>query len=134
MCNHADALAKEFRTGDLIRVSHRCETGLQVFLFKTNSSIWYVNLEDCNENGFPTDSHDIRVAASHLVSPVQKVLRVKKASEIVKWLEDNGYFVNENGDWDSSTWRFKAKMFRWCGQEPISIYKWLPEWLEEHYV
>ena len=64
----------------------------------------------------------------------QTETRVKKASEIVKWLEDNGYKVDEDGDWDKEKvdCKFLAEMFRYCGKFPDQEeYEWLPEWLEE---
>lgn len=59
--------------------------------------------------------------------------RVKKASEIVKWLKDNGYEVDEDGDWDKekADEKFLAEMFQFCGKVPDDEYEWLPEWLEE---
>lgn len=134
-CNCKTALDRELKTGDLIRVSHRCETGLQVFLFETNCSIWYVNLEDCNEKGFPTDSHDIRVAARHLVSPVQKVLRVKKASEIVKWLEDNGFLIDSFGWYKPGmSTCFSFATLELCDNDYDPEDDLPKEWLEESYV
>lgn len=67
--------------------------------------------------------------------------RVKKASEIVKWLEDNDYeFVKYQDDyvWMPSVINayeggvvFYVEMFEDCGSIPSKKYKWLPEWLEE---
>ena len=63
----------------------------------------------------------------------QTEIRVKRASEIVKWLEDNGYEVDEDGDWgkEEAEVDFIAEMFRYCGKAPNDEYEWLPEWLEE---
>jgi hypothetical protein len=59
--------------------------------------------------------------------------RVKKASEIVKWLEDNGYILDGAGNWQdrTGTW-FRPEMFFYCGK-PVHTnpWEWLPEWLEE---
>ena len=69
-----------------------------------------------------------------LLCEKQTETRVKKASQIVKWLEDNGYKVDEDGDWDKEKvdCKFLAEMFRYCGKFPDQEeYEWLPEWLEE---
>ena len=62
----------------------------------------------------------------------QTEIRVKRASEIVKWLEDNGYEVDEDGDWDKveAEEMFTAGMFQFCGKVPNNEYTWIPEWLE----
>lgn len=63
----------------------------------------------------------------------QTETRVKKASEIVKWLEDNGYEVEAGGDWDKkeADCKFLAEMFQFCEKVPDDDYKWFHEWLEE---
>ena len=63
----------------------------------------------------------------------QTEIRVKRASEIVKWLEDNGYEVDEDGDWDKveAEELFTAGMFQFCGKVPNNEYTWLPDWIEE---
>ena len=57
--------------------------------------------------------------------------RVKKASEIMKWLEENAE-IDYYGDWichpNSS---FVRSMWQYCGKKPSSHWKWNPEWLEE---
>jgi len=63
-------------------------------------------------------------------------IRVKKASEIVKWLEDNGYNIDTYGDWkppyvDGTFIYFNHLMFRYCGEKPRENFTWLEEWLEE---
>lgn len=66
--------------------------------------------------------------------PVKTVTKVKKASEIVKWLEDNGFYVNSHGHWICCSERvliFNCSMFQFCGEKPNCGYTWLPEWLEE---
>lgn len=59
---------------------------------------------------------------------------VKKASEIIKWLEENGYTPNRYGGWDRGTHvAFPPSMVQHCGKplDKNDGYKWLPEWLEE---
>lgn len=68
-------------------------------------------------------------------TPVLSRTRVKKASEIVKWLEDNGYRVNENGSWVHFNFEkltFSYIMFQYCGKESSDTFDWLDEWLEEY--
>lgn len=57
--------------------------------------------------------------------------QVKKASEIVKWLEDNGYFWCPDG-WlhpQGKHHAFTHQMFKYCGQDKPDVYKWQEEWL-----
>ena len=63
----------------------------------------------------------------------QTEIRVKRASEIVKWLEDNGYEVDKNGCWDKeeAEMTFTAEMFNCCGKVPSDNYEWPPDWIEE---
>jgi len=80
-------------------------------------------------NTFP---YATKVSAYKAATPVEVKQRVKKASEIVKWLEDHGYEVDEIGDWENEvTAAFSAEMFQHCGKEPCDHLNWLPEWLEE---
>ncbi len=57
--------------------------------------------------------------------------RVKKASEIVAWLEDNEYKVDCGGHWNGPKIGFANGMFQYCGAKPSGTFDWLPEWLEE---
>ncbi len=65
-------------------------------------------------------------------------LYVKKASEIVKILEDDGYEVNKFGNWiHKNKLNFIVTMFILCENEipigsSIDGFTFLPEWLEEH--
>ena len=62
----------------------------------------------------------------------QTETRVKKASEIVKWMEDNGYEVGDTGGWYRKNYpTFNNRMFQYCGAAKPSEWNWLPEWLEE---
>lgn len=64
--------------------------------------------------------------------PIKTKTIVKKASEIVRWLENNGYEVDTDGDWDKiGRLIFTADMFYYCGKIPDEKYNWLPECLEE---
>lgn len=51
--------------------------------------------------------------------PIEIKLYWRKASEIVKWLEDNGWTPDFNGDWwklgDKGKWH--ASWFHFCGTE-----------------
>lgn len=65
-------------------------------------------------------------------APLHKTTYVKKASEIVKWLEDNGYEVDEDGEWHKKgCLSFTPRMFECCGKQKSDDWSWLPEWLEE---
>lgn len=72
--------------------------------------------------------------------PIRKKTKktfVKKASEIMRWLEDNGAVIDAEGDWrvkDSSPILpafFVTTMWQYCGEEPGTGYNWHPDWLEE---
>lgn len=65
--------------------------------------------------------------------PVKTTVKVKKASEIVKWLEDNGYRVEYAGYWrnPNNMPDFCPCRFQYCGKEPSKDHNWHPEWLEE---
>lgn len=57
---------------------------------------------------------------------------VKKASEIVKWLEDNEYQVDRDGNWENGdSLAFGVRMFFYCGKKKCDDYTWLEEWIEE---
>ena len=57
--------------------------------------------------------------------------RVKKASEIMLWLEENDFKLDEDDDWAKGTIYFVTSMWKYCGKEPYEGFDWLPEWLEE---
>lgn len=66
--------------------------------------------------------------------PIPKIKTyVKKAWEIVKWLEENGYeYMATFGWWKHpAKLTFPTKMFQYCGKEKPNEWDWLPEWLEE---
>ena len=65
-------------------------------------------------------------------------LYVKKASDIVKILEDDGYEVNDDGHWHDvgGGLTFSAQMFQFAGhvvddRNVVRYWAYLPEWLEE---
>lgn len=78
------------------------------------------------------------IAHFHTVDVRRKpkyVKRIKKASTITKWLEDNGYVINLSCDeWTHPTLsNFPMFKFKYC-QHVIgekTPYKWLNEWIEE---
>jgi hypothetical protein len=104
---------------------------------KNNKEIFCALSARCN--GFVRDyiiGHDkpyvTRTEHYKTATPVVVKQRVKKASVIVKWLEDHGYEVDEVGDWENKvTAAFAAEMFQHCGLAPHPEWEWLPEWLEE---
>ena len=67
----------------------------------------------------------------HAEPVYEKKVYVKKASEIMRLLEDNGWKVDEDGNWrKTGKQTFVRQMFKYCGREP-GAWKWEPEWLEE---
>lgn len=81
---------------------------------------------------YPYLTKECYVRYAEPVTKPKTITKVKKASEIVKWLEDNGYEVDEYGDWmliNNET--FLSHMFQFCDKEPTTKVCWLPEWLEE---
>ena len=67
------------------------------------------------------------------LEPLETRTYRKKASEIISWLEDNGYISSWNGSW----WKkeclgFHSEMYELCGElNDTNEYTWMPEWLEE---
>lgn len=67
-------------------------------------------------------------------APVTTVTKVKKASEIMKWLKDNNYKVDDKGNWYRATSRygsFISDRWKYCGCQPDEYFSWHPAWLEE---
>jgi hypothetical protein len=64
--------------------------------------------------------------------PIAYTQYVKKASTIVEWLEDNGYTVDKQGNWNSEdNIDFAYNMFVHCGRADYDDdFEWLDEWLE----
>ena len=123
----------ELKTGDLVLVSdfsvEDCKSSPleRVFLYVGASGQFFCQNADSFEqgSGMATDwEYAIKVPKTET--------RVKKASEIMKWLEDNGYKMVESYDWDKSgRITFNKSMWRHCGERPNEYWQWLPEWLEE---
>lgn len=67
------------------------------------------------------------------VRPIEKPKTetvVKKASELVKWFEDNNCILTEKG-WFGET-LFTFQMFSYCGELPdYDHFGWHEDWLEE---
>lgn len=63
--------------------------------------------------------------------PIETKLVVKKASEIIKWLEDNDYCIVGDAWCKARSLGFSFGMLRECGKEPDAFFSWLPDWLEE---
>lgn len=65
----------------------------------------------------------------------KKITRIKKASDIVKWLEDNEYNFHDDM-WVGDDIGFNIDMIQFCGQEYTgkteeNHWNWHKEWLEE---
>ena len=70
------------------------------------------------------------------VEPIETRTYRKKASEIIGWLEDNGYTSSWNGSWRKKGWLgFDPGMYELCNKpndtHETNEYIWLSEWLEE---
>lgn len=66
--------------------------------------------------------------------PIQYNLYIRKASEIVKWLEDNGYECNESGIWiNNDGITFSSDFLHRAGKEVTTVdtHSFPPEWFEE---
>jgi hypothetical protein len=59
--------------------------------------------------------------------------RVKKASEIVEWMEDYNFEVDKEGNWVRKGYpSFVPEMFIYCGKVVNNnTWKWEARWLEE---
>lgn len=68
--------------------------------------------------------------------PVETKWRIKKASEIIKWCEDNGWTPDDEGAFwnDTHTDAFIPEMFECCGEDlgdHTDKWDWRKEWLEK---
>ena len=74
----------------------------------------YVNCYDGQRYPYHADGFWFKNA-----DPIETKLYWRKASEIVKWLEDNGWHVDARGDWrgDKGSEVFGACWFHFCGFE-----------------
>jgi hypothetical protein len=74
-----------------------------------------------------------------VLKPVKTETYAKKASEIMKWMEENNYTVTEMGVWRPSNWEkgwhvfFFPDMWQSCGKV-VSTNWWRSEWVEEREV
>ena len=70
--------------------------------------------------------------ATPYVSP-KPVMKVKGLVEIMKALVESGYCVDKDGDWWGSSDKccFTTYMWKSCGDVPLLLYGYEPEWLEE---
>jgi hypothetical protein len=57
--------------------------------------------------------------------------KVKKASEVMKALEDEGYEVDEDGFWMGDGPTFVPEMWQYCGKVKPDTCFWKKSWLEE---
>ena len=61
---------------------------------------------------------------------IKEVEFVKKASIIIKILEDAGYEPDDEGAWiKKGHFGFVSSMFQYCGKKKPCAYVWKPEWL-----
>ena len=122
----------ELKTGDLVWVSDGSEESAKesktekVFLYKNGTR--YI----CQHKTSYSERNVCNITYwYYAIRPPRFELRVKKASEIMRWLEEHGY------EFDDDAWRsvigspFYFEMFEYCLGTPINKYDWHPEWLEE---
>jgi len=69
------------------------------------------------------------------VEKIKKKRRYLPKLQMMQWLLDNKWTVNEIGHWSNPSGcgpKFVCYMWRFCGK-PLSMkgYDWLPEWIEE---
>ena len=127
-------------TGCIPEVAEALKRGLKVNIIPKNSDFRNTQIINYDQEfgTYVVEHNDGYVQLEKyeftLLYEKQTETRVKKASEIVKWLEENGYEVDAGGNWDNPEVeeQFLAKMFQFCGERPDQDeYEWLPEWLEE---
>ena len=74
------------------------------------------------------------------IETLKVIKKVKKAHEIVKWLEKHNYRVTEQGSWVhniKSMAVFSRTMFIECGKDIENVKKpqrFIDDWLEEEYL
>ena len=108
----------DYKTGDVILASdHKPveEKGRKmIFLCSVSSSKHLcVTKEEWEEEDFNS------VTEYKYICKPRTIIRVRKASEIVQWLEDNGYHPTEQGSWISMKVGylvFSKNMFIECGK------------------
>ena len=113
------------KTGDKVKVDGVDEP--LVYLY-TNKYGRYVTTSICNWNlGYININDDWDE-----IKPAPRTeIRVKKASEIMKWLEENAK-IDDYGDWICHpNSAFTRSMWKYCGKKPSTAWMWNSEWLEE---
>ena len=116
------------KTGDKVRVRDKGTSWTTaVYLYTTKHG------KHICQSQYNWDCSNIPLESWDEVKPISKTeTRVKKASEIMKWLEKRAE-IDDDGDW-TIPYRhtaFTRSMWKYCGKKPSSHWKWHPEWLEE---
>lgn len=119
---------------------YRSDCGDEYILFEEDGIFRTVNIKGGLRWSIPSTSHTNAIIGLTKMNGkfVFKKAKsyVKKASEIVKILEDDGYIVDKCGDWcKSGRTTFIAEMFQCC-RKPIDPndgldYEFINDWIEE---
>jgi hypothetical protein len=80
---------------------------------------------------FPYITEDLDVYT--YAEPVSTRQIVKDPLTLMQYFLDNGYHVDNDGDWwkGDGMHTFIPEMWAYCGKEPAGRYDWEPEWLME---
>ena len=114
------------KTGDRVLVSDGHGWTIAVYLFTTKYG------KHICQSQYNWDCSNISLESWDEVKPAPRTkIRVKKASEIMLWLEENDFKLDEDDDWEGDTIYFVKAMWKYCGKKPSKGFDWLPEWLEE---
>jgi hypothetical protein len=126
----------EFKTGDLILASDRypvlpSSTRMKYLCTISNDKHLCVSPWEWDEDDFNS------VTEYKFIDKLKIVSKVKRASEIIKWLEANEYKVTVQGSWmptKKNMLIFSRNMFVECGKDFDLVKRprrFMQEWLEE---
>lgn len=84
----------------------------------------------CKDLVFPYRTKKGAFGSAVISSSPKKAKKIKKSIEIMKVLIDEGYEVDEGGDWthDEKCWFVKG-MWIYAGTDDFGGYNWQPNWL-----
>lgn len=111
-------------------LDHHYAGGKFRFAAHTGSFIYTGTLRDYDfNNSTIRATNNVWYVEIEIYYPVKKV---KDPVALMQQLVDDGYSVDEDGDWDKGTGvGFLASMWQTCSEEPDPRYGYLPQWLEE---
>lgn len=127
----------EFKTGDLIIASNHypvlpSSTRMKYLCTISSDKHLCVSPLEWDEDDFTS------ITEYKFIDKLKIVFKVKRASEIIKWLEANEYKVTLRGSWmptKKDMLFFSRNMFVECGKDFDLVkrpWRFMKEWLEEY--